>query len=105
MSTMLSEPDWNRILDNIAKGRLTPIIGKEMYTYKNQKDLVPIEEYISQQILADANVTDKKFTSLADLVKFLENDLKYKEHDIQDKLKFLFDDDNPDMIDFTSFPL
>jgi hypothetical protein len=40
--------DWDELLDFIGEKKLTPVLGKEMYTYRDADKLAPLDHYVSQ---------------------------------------------------------
>ena len=50
--------DWDELLDFIAEKKLTPILGKEMYTFKDADKLAPLDNYLSQKILELHKISD-----------------------------------------------
>lgn len=85
--TLSEQSDWDELLDFISDRQLTPIIGKEMYKFKNNELLIPIDEYLSKQILDAYKVTGQPASSLTKAVNFLANENKIKMMDIIRKLK------------------
>lgn len=85
--TLSEQSDWDELLDFISDKQLTPIIGKEMYKFKENSLLIPIDEYLSKQILDAYKVTGQPALSLTKAVNFLANENKIKMMDIVRKLK------------------
>ena len=97
MNKILSEQsDWDELMDFITDKRLTPIIGKEMYKFKQDDNLIPIDEYLSNQLLQVNKVTDQPPLTLTEAVNYLENEKKVKTIDIIRKLKFIVKEINFD---------
>ena len=97
MNKILSEQsDWDELMDFITDKRLTPIIGKEMYKFKQDDNLIPIDEYLSKQLLQVNKVTDQPPLTLTEAVNYLENEKKVKTLDIIRKLKFIVKEINFD---------
>lgn len=104
MNKILSEEsDWDELLEFIAEKRLTPVIGKEMYKFKVGKVLMPIDEYLSREILEQNRVTDQPPMTLNEAVNFLINDRRIKSMDIIRKLKALVKDINFDFEGLKNF--
>jgi hypothetical protein len=85
--TLSEQSDWDELLDFISDRQLTPIIGKEMYKFKENDLLIPIDQYLSKQILDAFKVTSQSALSLTQAVNFLANENKIKMMDIIRKLK------------------
>jgi hypothetical protein len=79
--------DWDELLQLIADKKLTPVIGKEMYCYKDGDTLKPLDYYLSQKILEKNNVTDFQITSLPETFNYLELKKKVETPDLIDALK------------------
>lgn len=95
MNKILSEQsDWDELLDFISDRQLTPILGKEMYKFKQDDALVPVDEYLSNQILSQYNVNGYSNLSLTQAVNFLVKEKQVKTMDIIRKLKTLIKDIN-----------
>ncbi len=90
MNKILSEQsDWDELLESISEKNLTPVIGKEMYKFKQDDTFVPIDEYLSKQLLEINKVTDQPSLTLTEAVNYLENEKRIKPLDIKNKLKSL----------------
>jgi hypothetical protein len=95
MNKNLSEQsDWDELLDFITDRQLTPILGKEMYKFKQDDLLMPVDEYLSRQILGLNNVTDQAALTLTQAVNYLVNEKKVKTMDIIRKLKLMIKEIN-----------
>jgi len=100
MNKVLSDStDWDELLDLIGDKQVTPIIGKEMYKFKENENLVPIEEYLCRKILESYKASDQSFLKLSLAVNYLTNEKEVKSIDLNRKLKSLVKN-----IDF-EFPL
>ena len=86
--------DWDELLDFITEKKLTPVLGKEMYTFKDGDKLAPLDNYISQKILELHKVPGVPVTSLPEAVNYLEIEKKIKSMDIIRKLKSIVKDIN-----------
>ncbi|MEO6290636.1 MAG: hypothetical protein ABIO76_11975, partial [Ginsengibacter sp.] len=62
---------------------------KEMYKFKQDDTFVPIDEYLSKQLLEINKVTDQPSLTLTEAVNYLENEKRIKPLDIKNKLKSL----------------
>ena len=84
MSETLSETDWDSLIGYISKGELTPILGKELYKYRDissnngltdnnavKVDLLPIEDYFSAQLLKLYNLPEQTL-SLSETIRLLK---------------------------------
>ena len=90
MNKILSEQsDWDELLDFISDRQLTPILGKEIYKFKSDETLIPLDDYLSRQILESNHITYQPAFTLTKAVNFLVNDKKTKTMDIIRKLKSL----------------
>lgn len=88
MNKILSEQsDWDELLDFISEKQLTPILGKEIYQFKENDKLIPLDEYLSRQILESNRVTDQPPLGLTKAVSYLVNEKKLKAMDVTRKLK------------------
>jgi hypothetical protein len=95
MNKNLSEQsDWDELLDFITDRQLTPILGKEMYKFKQDDLLMPVDEYLSRQILELNKVTDQPALTLTQAVNYLVNEKKVKTMDIIRKLKLMIKEIN-----------
>lgn len=97
------QSDWDELLDFISDSQLTPIIGKEMYKFKEINRLKPIEEYLSARLLEMNNVTDQQGLSLYQAVDYLETQKKVKPMDITRKLKSIVKEIDVDFPLLTAF--
>jgi hypothetical protein len=90
MNKNLSEQsDWDELLDFITDRQLTPILGKEMYKFKKDDLLIPVDEYLSRQILEANNVSDQPELTLTQAVNYLVIEKKVKTMDLIRKLKLM----------------
>jgi hypothetical protein len=88
MNNVLSDnKDWDELMGFIADGDLTPIIGKELYTFKENGILMPLEDLLSKKILESYNCTDQPPLSLSNAVKYLVHLKEVKSIDLIRKLK------------------
>lgn len=88
MNRILSEQsDWDELMDFISEKQLTPVLGKEVYKFKQNDGLIPLDEYLSQQILSLNQVSDQPPLSLTKAVSYLVNERKLKTMDVTRKLK------------------
>lgn len=95
MNKILSEQsDWDELLDFITDKQLTPILGKEMYKFMQDDLLIPVDEYLSKQILGLNNVTDQPELTLTHAVNYLVNEKKVKTMDIIRRLKLMIKEIN-----------
>jgi hypothetical protein len=95
MNKNLSEQsDWDELLDFITDRQLTPILGKEMYKFRQDDLLMPVDEYLSRQILGLNNATDQPELTLTQAVNYLVNEKKVKTMDIIRKLKLMIKEIN-----------
>ncbi|TMI89502.1 MAG: toll/interleukin-1 receptor domain-containing protein [Bacteroidetes bacterium] len=86
--------DWDELLDFIAEKKLTPVLGKEIYTFKDADKLAPLDNYLSQKILELHKISDFNASSLSAAVNYLEIEKKIKPMDIIRKLKSIVKDIN-----------
>ncbi len=95
MNKIFSEQsDWDELLDYISDKQLTPIIGKEVYKFKKDDLLIPIDQYLSGQILRSFQVTDQTDLSLSRAVDYLVMEKSIEWMDIMRKLKGMVKDIN-----------
>ncbi|MGN6801853.1 MAG: toll/interleukin-1 receptor domain-containing protein, partial [Ginsengibacter sp.] len=86
------QSDWDELLDFISDKQLTPVIGKEIYQFKKEDLLIPIDQYLSGQILNAYQVTDQSDLSLSKAVDYLVIEKRIKMMDIIRKLKMMVKD-------------
>ena len=98
-----SQSDWDELLDFISDRQLTPILGKEMYKFKQDDVLIPVDEYLSKQILQFNDVTDQPVLTLTQAVNYLINEKKVRTMDIIRKLKSMIREINFDFPLLTQF--
>ena len=79
--------DWKKLLGFIKERSLVPIIGREMYKFSQDDILLPIDSYLSQQILDSFNISDQSFNSLAAAFNFLVTAGNKTSVDFTDNLK------------------
>jgi len=97
MNNVITEQsDWDDLLDFIAEGSVTPVLGIEMYKYLENDNLLPADGFLSKQILAFNKVTDLQTSELNIAVNFLENEKKQKTMDIIKRLKSIVNEMNFD---------
>ncbi len=80
------QSDWDELIRFIANGKLTPVIGKEMYKFRQDGELQSIESYLSQQLLQQSGVSDATAMSLSDAVDFLGYEKGRKPREIKSTL-------------------
>jgi hypothetical protein len=85
--TLSEQSDWDELLDFISDRQLTPILGKEIYKFRENDILIPVDEYLSRQILESNHVSDKPDLTLTKAVNYLIIEKKIKSMDIIRKLK------------------
>ena len=81
------EDDWDELLELISDGQITPIIGNELYKFKEQDKLIPIDNYLSMQLFAKYDITDQPASSLYKTVGYLKNEKKIEKMDIDQVLR------------------
>jgi hypothetical protein len=89
--------DWDELLDFIAEKKLTPVLGKEMYTFKDGDKFFPLDNYLSQKILELHKISEHSTANLSEAVNYLEIEKKVKSMDIIRKLKSIVKDVNFDL--------
>jgi TIR domain/SIR2-like domain len=98
MNKILSEQsDWDELLDFISEKKLTPVIGEEMYKFNENGKLIPIDDFLSKQLLSLNKITDQPDLSLTEAVNLLENEKKVKSMDVIRKLKSIVKEINVDL--------
>jgi hypothetical protein len=85
--TITEQYDWDELIDYISEKNLTPVIGKEMYKYREGDRLQPIDSFFSKRLLEIYKITDYNAASLTDAVNILEFEKKIKPIDIIRRLK------------------
>lgn len=80
------QSDWDELIRFIANGKLTPVIGKEMYKFRQDGELQSIESYLSQQLLQQSGVSDATAMSLSDAVDYLGYEKGRKPREIKSTL-------------------
>jgi len=82
-----TQEDWDELLQLIIDKKLTPVLGKEMYCYKDGDTLKPLDNYLSQKILEKNDVSDFQISSLPETFNYLELKKKIETPDLIDALK------------------
>jgi hypothetical protein len=104
MNKILSEQsDWDELLDFITDRQLTPILGKEMFKFQQDDLLIPVDEYLSKQILGTNHISDQQELTLTQAVNYLVNEKKVKTMDIIRKLKLMIREINFEFPILTQF--
>lgn len=104
MNKIISDQyDWDELLDFIAEKKLTPIIGKEMYTYKEGEQSLPLESFLTVKLLELHKITDYKTSSLTQAVNHLEIEKRIKPMDIIRKLKSIVKEINFELPSLNQF--
>lgn len=95
MNKNLSEQsDWDELLEFISDKQLTPILGREMYKFRQDDMLIPADEYLSKQILGANHISDQQELTLTQAVNYLINEKKVKTMDLIRKLKLMIKEIN-----------
>lgn len=81
------QSDWDELLDFISDKQLTPVIGREIYKFEKDGNLIPIDDYLAEQILLANQVTSQNNLSLTQAVHYLQANKHLKPMDITRKLK------------------
>ena len=79
--------DWDELLEFIAEKQLTPILGKEIYNFRQNDLLTTLDDYLSKQLLEVNRVIDQEMVELPSAVSYLVNEKKLKAMDVSRKLK------------------
>lgn len=88
MNRVISEQyDWDELVDYINDKTLTPVIGKEVYQFDNNGQMIPIDRYLSAKLLELYKITEIEAHSLIQAVNYLEFEKKQKTMDIIRRLK------------------
>ena len=88
MNKILSQQsDWDELLDFISDKQLTPIVGREMFQFKENDSSDLMDSYLSRQILQLFGVTDVKDLSLTKAVNYLITENNARNMDVIRKLK------------------
>jgi len=95
----LTPIDWNELTSDISEGNLIPIIGNEMYKFKVDDKLMALDDYLSDKLLLENNITSESNLTLAEAINYVGQENKLPIRSINKRLKELVDE-----IDF-DFPL
>ena len=88
MNRIISEQnDWDELLEFISDKNLTPVLGKEMYNYREYDVLKPLDNYLAQKILEKNNIADFKTDSLTKAFDYLKIKQKIDATDIIESLR------------------
>lgn len=101
--TLSEQSDWDELLEFITDRQLTPILGKEIYKFKQDDLLVPVDEYLSRQILGVNHISDQQELTLTQAVNYLVNEKKVKTMDLIRKLKLMIKEINFEFSLLTQF--
>lgn len=90
MENILSEPeDWDELFELITDEQLTPIIGKEIYRFRDGENLILLDEYLSQKLLESFKISDQPPMSLTQAINYLVNGKNVNQANIIKSLKSL----------------
>ena len=93
MNKLITEQsDWDELIDIISDKALTPVIGKEMFAFKENGSMLSVDAYISKQLFEQNRITDHTAASLSQAVDYLEFEKKQKTMDVIRKLKSIVKD-------------
>ena len=93
MNKLITEQsDWDELIDIISDKALTPVIGKEMFSFKENGSMLSVDAYISKQLFEQNRITDHTAASLSQAVDYLEFEKKQKTMDVIRKLKSIVKD-------------
>lgn len=90
MNKIISDQeDWDDLLNLIADNTLTPILGKEMFAFRDGDDLRSLESYLVQEILKKNDISSDEYTteSLSEAINYLKGVKQIELIDIVDELK------------------
>ncbi len=106
MNNILQEQeDWDELFELITDKQLTPIIGKEIYRFRDGENLVLLDEYLSAQLLSSFKATDQAAMPLTQAINYLVNEKNVKPGNLIRSLKSMTRDINhefPLLADFLS---
>jgi hypothetical protein len=74
LKNISTQDDWDILLGLISEGTLTPVIGKEMYQYIENDQLLPIDNFLTKNLLEKFESADQTFNNLTDAVNYLVNE-------------------------------
>ena len=93
MNKLITEQsDWDELMDIISDRSLTPVIGNEMYAFRENGSMLSIDSYLSKQLFEQNKITDQTASSLSQAVDYLEFEKKQKTMDVIRKLKTIVKD-------------
>lgn len=81
-----TQDDWDNLLNLIHEGTLTPVIGQELFKYKENNELFSIDNYLSKKLLEKFDVTDPSPATLTETAGYL---LSEKNVELNDNIEFL----------------
>lgn len=71
MKFISTQDDWNDLLKLIHEKTLTPVVGQEMFKYKQNNELLLLDSYLSNKLLEKFEVKDRSAGTLTDSVNYL----------------------------------
>lgn len=97
MNKVITEQsDWDELLELITDRSITPVLGKEMYKFRQNGSVLPVDAWLSKQLLEKNQITDQSAAALNDAVNYLENEKKQETMDVIRKLKSIVKEINFD---------
>jgi TIR domain/SIR2-like domain len=85
-NTFSTDDDWDELFGLITKKQLTPILGKEIYKFRDGGKLILLDDFLSQQILASYNIKDQPSLTLIQAINYLVNEQKVRSGTLCNKL-------------------
>ena len=71
MKFISTQDDWNDLLKLIHEKTLTPVVGQEMFKYKENNELSLLDSYLSKKLLEKFDAKDRSAGTLTDSVNYL----------------------------------
>ena len=81
-----TQDDWDSLLNLIHEGTLTPVIGLELFKYKENNELSSFDNWLAKKLLEKFGVTDHSADTLIDAAGYLLNEKNVESNDIIDHL-------------------
>ncbi|HLG40602.1 MAG TPA: toll/interleukin-1 receptor domain-containing protein [Chitinophagaceae bacterium] len=81
------QSDWDDLLEMISDRVLTPVLGKEMYQFNENGNLLSIDTHVSRLLFEQNKITEQTATTLTQAVDFLEYEKNQNTIDVIKKLK------------------
>lgn len=86
IKTLSDQGDWDKLINLISDGKLTPVVGKEMYKFTDNSGLSPIDDYLSKKLLEKFTITGQPPVNLTDAVNYIETEKNEDYDDISGEI-------------------